>query len=211
MRGMRIFHIATLADWRQAEASGSYTTSTLGRSLEEEGFIHAARHDQIPAIRDRYYADVPDPLVVLEIETDRLEAEVRDEQVGDAVYPHIYGPVPTSAVVAWRPARLPPIELGLRKTAAPLPPLTVAFRGVAIVLGAAALAGFTCATAAQSATDDNRLPVGVSFVLWSLMAVLGVSALVAFGYAEWARRSGAALDRLPPEVGQPGSAEVGEA
>jgi uncharacterized protein (DUF952 family) len=43
---MRIFHIATLADWKQAAESGSYTTSTLGRTLAEEGFIHAARHDR---------------------------------------------------------------------------------------------------------------------------------------------------------------------
>ncbi|HEX4471850.1 MAG TPA: DUF952 domain-containing protein [Nocardioides sp.] len=185
---MRIFHIATLADWRQAEASGSYTTSTLGRTLADEGFIHAARHDQVPLVRDRYYADVTDPLVVLEIETDRLDADVRDEQVGAEIYPHIYGPVPTTAVVAWRPARLPPIELGTRAPSAPLPSLTVAFRGVALVLATAALAAFGCAVTAQSVTDDGRLPVGVSFVLWSLMTALAVPALAAYAYAEWTRR-----------------------
>jgi uncharacterized protein (DUF952 family) len=189
MRGMRIYHIATLADWKQAQASGTYTTSTLGRSLAEEGFIHAARHDQVPLVRDRYYADVDEPLVVLEIDTALLVSEVRDERVGDEVYPHIYGPVPTSAVVAWRPARLPPIELGARSPAAPVPPLTLAFRGLAVVLGTAALAAFTCAAAAQSAMDNDRLPAGVSFVLWSLMAVLGIAALTSLLYAEWARRS----------------------
>ena len=185
---MRIFHVATLADWRQAEASGSYTTSTLGRTLADEGFIHAARHDQVPRVRDRHYADVTEPLVVLEIETDRLDAEVRDEQVGDETYPHIYGPVPTTAVVAWRPARLPPIELGTRAPSAPAPALTLAFRGVALVLAAAALTAFGCAVTAQSVTDDGRLPTGVSFVLWSVMAVLTVPALVAYAYAEWWRR-----------------------
>jgi uncharacterized protein (DUF952 family) len=188
MPGMRIFHIATLADWRSAEASGVYTTSTLGRTLEQEGFIHAARHSQVPLVRDRYYAEVTEPLVVLEIETERLDVEVRDEQVGDEVYPHVYGPVPTSAVVAWRPARLPPIELGSRTPAVPLPPLVAAFRGLSLVLAVAAVVAFGCAVAAQSATDDDRLPVGVSFVLWSLLAVLAASALAAYGYAEWARR-----------------------
>ena len=188
---MRIFHIATLADWRQAQDSGSYTTSTLGRTLEEEGFIHAARHDQVPLVRDRYYADVAEPLVILEIESDLLDAEVRDEQVGDEVYPHVYGPLPTSAVVGWRPARLPPIELGPRTPARPLPPLTLAFRGLAIVLGTAALVAFACAVTAQSATDSDRLPIGVSFVLWSLLAVLAVPAVAAFAYAEWLRRQGA--------------------
>ena len=113
---------------------------------------------------------------------------MREEQAGDEVYPHVYGPIPASAVVAWRPARLPPIELGSRKPAVPVPPVTLAFRGIAIVLGTAALVAFACAAGAQSATDDDRLPTGVSFVLWSLMAVLAVPAFVAYAYAEWARR-----------------------
>jgi uncharacterized protein (DUF952 family) len=186
---MRIYHVATLADWKAAQESGSYTTSTYGRTLAEEGFIHAARHDQVPVVRDRHYAEVTEPLVVLEIETDRLDAEVRDEQVGDEVYPHVYGAIPTSAVVAWRPARLPPIELGGSHVAGrALPPLAAAFRGLAVVLAAAALVAFACAVAAQSETDDANLPIGVSFVLWSLMAVLTGAALAAFGCGEWVRR-----------------------
>jgi len=185
---MRIYHVATLADWKQAQETGTYTTSTYGRTLEEVGFIHAARHDQVPAIRDVLYADVTEPLVVLEVETDRLGVEVRDEQVGDQVFPHVYGPIPTSAVVAWRPARLPPIDLGHRAPAPPVPPLTIAFRGLALVLAAGALVAFGCAVGAQVATDDGRLAVGFSYVLWSLMGVLGAPALVAFAWGEWVRR-----------------------
>ena len=186
---MRIYHVATLADWKQAQTAGAYTTSTYGRSLEEEGFIHAAYHDQVPTVRDRFYADVTEPLVVLEIETDRLDAEVRDERVGDTTYPHVYGAIPTEAVIAWRPARFPAIDLGTRRTPRPPPPpATVAFRGLALVLAAAALTAFVCAVIAQSRTDDGDLPDGVAFLLWSMLAVLGVAALVALGYAEWARR-----------------------
>ena len=174
---MRIFHIATLADWKEAEASGIYAMSTLGRTLEQEGYIHAARHDQVPGVRDRYYADVRDPLVVLEIETDRLDAEVRDEQVGDEVYPHVYGPIPASAVVGWRPARLPPIELdSLRRTSPPPPPMTRAFRGVGAVLAAAAVALFAAASVAQGRVDDGRLSVELGFMLWSLTATVAVAA-----------------------------------
>lgn len=182
---MRIFHIATLADWKQAQERGSYTTSTYGRTLEEEGYIHAARDDQVPAVRDRHYADVIEPLVVLEIETDLLDAEVRDEQVGTETYPHVYGPIPASAVVAWRPARLPPIELTAHTVAPPAPPLVVAFRGLGLVLAAAAFTAFWCAVVAQAATADDRLPVGVSFVLWSLVAILAVAAVVALAWAQW--------------------------
>ena len=112
MPSMRIYHVATLPDWKQAQDTGTYTTSTYGRTLEQEGFIHAAYHDQVPIVRDQYYADVAEPLLVLEIESDLLDAEVRDETVGDATYPHVYGPIPTDAVVAWRPARMPTIDLG---------------------------------------------------------------------------------------------------
>jgi len=186
---MRIYHVATLADWEQAQETGLYTTSTYGRTLEDVGFIHAARHDQVPVIRDVLYADVTEPLLVLEIETERLDAEVRDEEVDGEVFPHVYGPIPTSAVVAWRPARLPPIDLGRRAPAPPPPPLTVAFRGLALVLASGALVAFGCAVGAQVATDDGRLQVGFSYVLWSLMGVLGAPALVAFAWGEWARRS----------------------
>jgi len=191
---MRIFHVATLADWQQAQETGTYTTSTYGRTLQEEGFIHAARHDQVPEVRDRFYADVTEPLVVLEVETDRLDAEVRDEEVGDEVYPHIYGPIPTSAVVGWRPARLPPIDLGGEPAAPPPPPLTLAFRGLALMLASGALVAFGCAVGAQAATDDGRLPVGVSYVLWSLVGVLAAPALVAFAWGELAR-----LKATPPD------------
>jgi uncharacterized protein (DUF952 family) len=189
MPDMRIFHIATLADWKQAQETGSYTTSTYGRTLEEEGFIHAARDFQVPLVRDRFYADVAEPLVVLEVETDLLDAEVRDEQVGDEVYPHVYGPIPTSAVVAWRPARLPPIELGTtRRTVVAAPPLTTAFRGLALVLAAGAVALFIAAVLAQGQSDDGTLDDVVPFVLWSMTAALAASTLAAIGYGEWLRR-----------------------
>jgi uncharacterized protein (DUF952 family) len=98
-----IFHIATVADWEAAIASGSYTTSTRGRTLAEEGFIHASRSEQVPLVFGRYYADAGEPLVLLTIDTVLLEAEVRVVPVGDDTYPHVYGPVTPGAVVDVRP------------------------------------------------------------------------------------------------------------
>ena len=96
----RIFHVATAADWRRTLATGSYTTSTVGRTLEEEGFIHASRRDQVQAVFDRYYAGLGEHLVLLTIDPARLtEADVRVEAVGDDAYPHVYGPINRSAVV----------------------------------------------------------------------------------------------------------------
>ena len=96
----RIFHIATAADWRRTLETGTYTTSTIGRTLEEEGFIHASRRDQVQGVFDRYYRDAGEHLVLLTIDPSRLtEAEVRVEAVGDDTYPHVLGPINRSAVV----------------------------------------------------------------------------------------------------------------
>ena len=99
---MRIFHIATAADWRRAQQAGSYTTSTYGRTLRQEGFIHASRHDQVATVMERFYGDVREPLVLLEIDTDLLDVPWREEAVGDDTYPHIYGPLATDAVALAR-------------------------------------------------------------------------------------------------------------
>lgn len=103
---MRIFHVATLADWTGAQESGAYTTSTVGVTLEEEGFLHASRADQWEAVRARYYADVTEPLVLLEIDTDLLDVPVVEEPPAPGAtetFPHIYGALHPAAVVAVTP------------------------------------------------------------------------------------------------------------
>jgi uncharacterized protein (DUF952 family) len=99
----QIFHIATHADWEAARRDDAYTTSTRGRTLAEEGFIHAARAEQVQPVLDRYYADAGEPLVLLVIDPDRLGAEVRVEPVGDDTYPHVYGPIEPAAVAEVHP------------------------------------------------------------------------------------------------------------
>lgn len=100
---MRIYHLATVADWEAAQASGAYTTSTYGVTLEQEGYLHASRGDQWEAVRERFYADVTEPLVLLEIDTDLLEVPVVEEPPAPGMtetFPHIYGPLKPEAVVA---------------------------------------------------------------------------------------------------------------
>ena len=103
---MRIFHLATAGDWQRAQQDGAYTTSTRGVTLEQEGFIHASRVDQWEGVRDRYYADVAEPLVLLEIDTDLLDVPWVEERPAPDVeetFPHLYGPLNPSAVVAVTP------------------------------------------------------------------------------------------------------------
>src|ERR1700677_1557719 len=99
-----IYHIATAADWAQAQRDGQYTTSTIGRTLAEEGFIHASTAEQVALVANAYYQGEPD-LLLLVIDTDRVDQEIRYEQVpGQALpYPHIYGPLNPSAVIQTRP------------------------------------------------------------------------------------------------------------
>jgi uncharacterized protein (DUF952 family) len=95
-----IYHIATRGDWTRAQAAGEYTTSTRGRTLAQEGFIHASEAHQVAAVANVFYRGVPD-LVVLVIDTARVRPEIRYERVADAPepFPHIYGPLNPDAVV----------------------------------------------------------------------------------------------------------------
>jgi glutathione S-transferase len=102
----RIYHLALGAEWREAQAGGQdYRRSTVGRSLEDEGFIHCSFAHQVRATADRYYAGLSD-VVLLVIDPSRLDAEVRVETPEGAheAFPHIYGPIPVDAVVEVRAA-----------------------------------------------------------------------------------------------------------
>ncbi len=105
----RIFHVATVADWEAARASGRYTTSTYGVTLDEEGFLHASRADQWEDVLARYYAGVTEPLVLLEIETTLLDVAVVEEEAPGTgqTFPHVYGALDPEAVVAVRPVEAP--------------------------------------------------------------------------------------------------------
>jgi uncharacterized protein (DUF952 family) len=96
-----LYHLALAADWEAAQEAGQYAVSTRGRTLAEEGFIHASRADQWADVRRRFYADVTEPLVLLVIDPTLLTATVRDERPPDAeeTFPHVYGPIDLGAVV----------------------------------------------------------------------------------------------------------------
>lgn len=109
-----IYHIATRADWERARRDGQYTTSTIGKTLAEEGFIHASRAEQVAGVANTFYRGLPDDLLLLVIDAGQVRAEIRYEDVpgaGAALsrwrkpagFPHIYGPLNTDAVVAVRP------------------------------------------------------------------------------------------------------------
>ena len=99
-----IFHIAYKRDWLAAQEAGVYRISTRDRSLDDEGFIHCSDADQVARIANGAYTDVAEPLVVLVIASERLDAEVRYETLdgGTELFPHIYGELPIQSVTSIR-------------------------------------------------------------------------------------------------------------
>jgi len=93
-----VLHLTTQAAWKAAQASGVYAPD----SLSEVGFIHCSLADQLLCVANHYFRGRFD-LLALNIDPRRLQAEVRWEMVDTTFFPHIYGPLPTEAVVAVRP------------------------------------------------------------------------------------------------------------
>jgi uncharacterized protein (DUF952 family) len=96
-----IYHLAEPEHWERAQSSGSYTESTRGRSMAQEGFIHCSSDQQWPVVRRTYYADLTGPLLLLEIDESRLPeppvVEVGNPETGET-FPHLYAALPVEAV-----------------------------------------------------------------------------------------------------------------
>jgi glutathione S-transferase len=106
-----IFHISTEADWARAQAEGRYSLSTRGLTLAQVGFVHCAFEEQVARVANVFFRGAA-KLVVLRIAIDRLNAEVRYEDLegGHELFPHVYGPLNLDAVVGVMP--LPPSRDG---------------------------------------------------------------------------------------------------
>lgn len=77
-----IFHITSLDAW-----SAATDTYWIG----DEDFIHFSFASQLAATAERHYAGVPD-LIVLSVDESGLDVRV------EGGFPHVYEPLPVSAV-----------------------------------------------------------------------------------------------------------------
>jgi uncharacterized protein (DUF952 family) len=105
-----IYHIATASDWYLAVKEGEYTTSSIGRTLADEGFLHASSASQVNWVANRFYQDVRAELLLLVIDAALLASPLRYEDVPgwDEPVPHIYGPLNPDAVLQAVPLRAGP-------------------------------------------------------------------------------------------------------
>lgn len=95
-----IYHLTERRRWERSQVEGLHTGSTRDVELATEGYIHCSTAAQWPAVRERFYADLDD-LVLLHIDESLLDVPVVYERLGDAPaeFPHVYGPIPLGAVV----------------------------------------------------------------------------------------------------------------
>lgn len=90
---MTVFHITTAQRWKAALEAGEYRPP----SLETERFIHFSRADQLLGSANRFFATETN-VVVLQVNTSKLIAPLRDEPADGMVFPHLYGPLNIDAV-----------------------------------------------------------------------------------------------------------------
>lgn len=91
-----LWHITTLEQWEAAE--DLYEAP----SLAQEGFLHLCTEEQLPGVLARYFSGCTE-LLFLQIDEARLTAPLRwEDSYGHGVFPHLYGPLPKTAVIQCR-------------------------------------------------------------------------------------------------------------
>lgn len=96
-----VYKICPESDWRAACAAGRFTGSAADRA---DGFIHLSAADQVAGTAARHFAGQAG-LVIVEFADTDLAALKWEASRGGALFPHLYGELPTAA--ARRVAPLP--------------------------------------------------------------------------------------------------------
>ena len=89
------YHLVPEQVW-QTQAHGA---EYLPEAFSHDGFIHCTNGlDELLSAGNRYYVDDAREFIVLALDITRVTAEVRYDDP-DRLFPHIYGPLNTDAVV----------------------------------------------------------------------------------------------------------------
>ena len=100
-----IYKLLSQDEWTHALALGRFDGSAVDR---EDGFIHFSAGGQAQETAARWFAGRND-LMLLSVEADTLGAALKWEPSrGGALFPHLYGALPVSAVIEARPLALRP-------------------------------------------------------------------------------------------------------
>jgi len=100
-----VFKIVATDEWRAAEAAGTFPGAAVDRT---DGYIHLSTAAQAPETAAKWFAGRAD-LTLVAVDAKALHPDLRWEPSrGGALFPHLYAPLPTSAVVWSRPLPLGP-------------------------------------------------------------------------------------------------------
>lgn len=104
-----IFHIAERRLLDDALREGNYPWSTRDVTLDQQGYVHCSRADQVEGVLERFYADLAESdLVVLELDPADLTGPVIVEDLGyGESYPHVFAPLDVSALSSAVPSAPP--------------------------------------------------------------------------------------------------------
>lgn len=90
-----IYILCSESTYASAQQAGVYTVD----SLANEGFIHASPAHQLTRVANKYYAHLPE-LLVLVVNEQAVQSEVKWEALSTPEpYPHIYGPLNLEAIM----------------------------------------------------------------------------------------------------------------
>ena len=95
-----VYKICDAALWREAERTGVFGGAPVDLA---DGYIHFSTAGQVAETAARHFARMAD-LVLVAVDAAALGAALRYEPSrGGALFPHLYGPLPLSAVRWVRP------------------------------------------------------------------------------------------------------------
>ena len=90
-----IFKIIDVNEWQKVKESGTY----LGSSKDiQGGFIHFSGEEQVKGTLEKYYSKQKN-LVLLKVETLKLDHLIWEQASDGNMFPHLYSPLDLSNVV----------------------------------------------------------------------------------------------------------------
>ena len=100
-----IYKICDAALWRAAETTGRFNGAPVDAA---DGYIHFSTAGQVRETAARHFAGI-DSLVLVAVDGGALGPALRHEPSrGGALFPHLYGALPISAVLWVKPLPLSP-------------------------------------------------------------------------------------------------------
>ncbi len=100
-----IYHMCRADEWSEAQSAGQYSGSSQDKA---DGFIHFSTAVQVRVSAAKHRAG-QDGLILLAVAANQLGDALKwEESRGGALFPHLYGPLPVSAVVTAEPLLLGP-------------------------------------------------------------------------------------------------------